>query len=141
MITLLTFRSCDPYSGLQWWEWGKIIGFWSMVILVGLWFAGYTAPALVWAIALHIFIDFACQTDATAEGKADGDFRVLAYHSFLSGGYPGFMAGGLAGLAISVVIHLLVDATKKFGLPHPSGAVADQTAHIATIIALWWYLG
>jgi hypothetical protein len=93
-----------------------------------------------WALAAHFLIDFTFQSDETAAGKARGDWGVLAYHAFISGGFPGLVAGGLAGLALSAAIHFLVDATNKFGLKGPTGLVLDQAAHIITLVIIGWIL-
>jgi hypothetical protein len=118
---------------LYWWQWGKILGLATplLLLIVGI------EHSLVWALALHLLTDFAAQTPETSLGKAEGRPRVLAYHAFISGGYPGLVAGGLTGLLISVVVHYLIDQTNKFGLGEPAGPVLDQIAHALTIIMIW----
>jgi hypothetical protein len=125
----------DP-GHMLWWQWGQVLG---AVLPALLGVLGIDHP-LAWAIALHFLIDFTCQSGCTACNKAKGDLRTLVYHSFISGGYAGFAAGGLEGLAVSVVIHFIVDLTNKFGLGEPAGPIADQVSHIATILLIWWLL-
>ena len=83
-------------------------------------------------------MDFTAQSDETVAGKGQNDTRVLLYHAFISGGYAGLIIGGLPGLIISAVAHFLIDSTNKFGLTGLTGAILDQTAHIATLILIWW---
>ncbi len=70
-------------------------------------------------------------------GKARGDWWVLVYHAFISGGYTGLLVGGLAGLVVGIIIHLAVDSTNKFGLDEPAGPAIDQALHILTLVAIW----
>jgi hypothetical protein len=126
----LTFR----HHHLLWWQWGKILGLLLPVLLFSL---DVDWP-LLWALAAHIFVDFTAQSSQTAIGKAIGDWRVLAYHAFIAGGYPGLVVGGLEGLVLSSGVHFLVDATNKFGLDEPMGSLFDQSVHILTIAAIWW---
>lgn len=119
---------------LKWWQWGQILGVLLPILLIS---AG-AKDALLWAIALHVFMDFTAQSDETVIGKGQNDSRVLLYHAFISGGYAGFILGGLPGLIISAVTHYLIDSTNKFGLTGLTGAILDQTAHIATLIFIWW---
>lgn len=121
---------------LYWWQWGQI---WGIFLPILFFYLGVEHLGL-WALAVHFLIDFSFQSGETASGKARGDWRVLAYHAFISGGYAGLIAGGLAGLALSVAIHFLVDATNKFGLAEPAGPALDQAAHIITLITIWWLL-
>lgn len=121
---------------LYWWQWGKIWGLFLPTLL----FCFAVEHPLLWALAAHFLVDFTCQSGETMVGKARGDWRVLAYHAFISGGYAGLVAGGVAGLAISVAIHFLVDATNKFGLEGSAGPALDQAAHIITLTIIWWLL-
>jgi hypothetical protein len=121
---------------LYWWQWGKLCGFFLPILFFCL---GVQHIGL-WALAIHFLLDFSFQSGQTAAGKARGDRWILAYHAFISGGYAGLVAGGLAGLAISIAIHFLVDATNKFGLKEPVGPALDQSAHIITLAFLWWLL-
>jgi len=123
-------------SQLCWWQWGQILG----ATLPALFCALGVEQPLLWALAAHCFVDFTAQSEDTAAGKAHGNRQVLAYHAFIAGGYPGLLVGGLAGLAISVAIHFLVDTTDKFGLAGPTGSVLDQAAHIMTLLIIWWLL-
>ncbi len=134
-MTLILTAVTDP-ARLYWWQWGKILG----VAVLALFCSLDVEHPLLWALAAHCFVDFTAQSTATAVGKAQGDWQVLVYHSFISGGYPGFVVGGLGGLVISVAIHFLVDMTNKFGLEGPSGSTLDQVAHIITLTAIWWLL-
>ena len=131
MTALLITATTTPRS-LLWWQWGKVMGVVLPIVLAAL---GVADPFL-WALAAHLFVDFTSQSTHTAVGKGNGDWLVLIYHSFISGGYPGLILGGLPGLFISFLIHLAIDASKKFGLPDPWGPAADQAAHFATLLAL-----
>jgi hypothetical protein len=117
----------------QWWEYGKLAGLVIPALLIAL----RMDNPLIWAIAIHLFTDFTCQSTHTAIGKSEGDLWILAYHSFISGGYAGFIVGGLPGLVISVLVHFLVDCTRKFGLPEPVGPALDQLAHVITLVVIW----
>jgi len=134
-MTLILTAATHP-SHLYWWQWGKILG----VVLIVLFLLMGVEHPLLWALAAHCFVDFTTQSTATAIGKARGDWRVIACHAFISGGYAGFVVGGLAGLVISVILHFLVDITNKFGLEEPAGPALDQTAHLITLITIWWLL-
>jgi hypothetical protein len=134
-MTLIINGITHP-AHLHWWQWAKIGGLFLPILLFCL---GVEHPWL-WALAAHCLIDFTFQSDETAAGKRCGDGRVLAYHAFISGGYAGLIAGGLAGLALSVAIHFLVDATNKFGLKGPAGPILDQAAHMMTLVIIWWWL-
>ena len=70
--------------------------------------------------------------------KHGGSGRCWPTMPLYRGGYPGLIAGGLAGFAISIAVHFLVDATNKFGLAEPAGPVLDQVAHGLTIFLIWW---
>ncbi len=134
-MTLILTALTRPFH-LYWWQWGQILG----VTLPALFYSLGVEQPLLWALAAHCFVDFTAQSNDTAAGKAQGNWQVLAYHSFISGGYPGLVVGGLAGLVISVAIHFLVDMTNKFGLEGPTGSALDQAAHIITLTAIWWLL-
>ena len=121
---------------LKWWQWCQIWGVMLPVVLIS---TGMHHP-LFWAIALHFFVDFTAQSDETAAGKGQGNTRVLLYHSFISGGYAGLIVGGLPGLIISTIAHFLIDSTNKFGLTGLVGAILDQTAHVATLLIIFWLL-
>ena len=121
---------------LYWWQWAKIWGLFLPILL----FCFRVEHPWLWALAAHFLIDFTLQSDQTAAGKERCDWRVLASHAFISGGYAGLIAGGLAGLAISVAVHFLVDATNKFDLESPAGPALDQAAHIITLTIIWWLL-
>ncbi len=121
---------------LKWWQWGQVWGVMLPVLLIS---AGVYHP-LLWAVALHLFMDFTAQSDETAAGKRQGDMRVLLYHSFISGGYAGFIAGGMPGLLVSIVVHFLIDSANKFGFTGLTGAVLDQAAHIITIVTIFLLL-
>lgn len=139
MATIILNSITNP-GELAWWQWGKLIGLVSMLLVgLGLYY-GLPVPGIVMAISLHFFIDFTCQSDSTATGKANRDFIALATHSFISGGYAGFVLAGIEGLIISVLVHYVVDLCNKFGLPWPSGPIIDQALHIITIIAIAYYL-
>jgi hypothetical protein len=134
-MTLIINAVTQP-SQLYWWQWGKILG----VALLALFCSLGVEHPLLWALAAHCFVDFTVQSGATAAGKARGDWQALAYHAFISGGYPGLIVGGLAGLVISGTIHFLIDRTNKFGLEEPTGPALDQSAHLVTLLVIWWLL-
>lgn len=134
-MTLIRTAVNRPYQ-LQWWQWGQILG---VVLPLLLLYLGIHHP-LLWALAIHLFIDFTAQSDETAAGKRQRNPQVLLYHAFISGGYVGLIVGGLPGLLLSAVIHLLIDITNKFGFTGLPGALLDQTAHIATFCLIWWLL-
>lgn len=134
-MSLIINAVTRPYR-LQWWQWGQILGALFPLLLL---YLGIHHP-LLWALAVHLFIDFTAQSNETAAGKRQRSPRVLLYHAFISGGYTGLIVGGLPGLLLSAAIHFLVDITNKFGLSGPAGALLDQTAHIATFTLIWWLL-
>lgn len=119
---------------LQWWQWGQILGVMLPILLL----STGMQHLLLWALALHFFVDFTAQTDETSAGKKQKDTRVVLYHAFISGGYAGFILAGLPGLFISAVTHYLIDTTNKFGRGGLTGAFLDQTAHIATLLVIFW---
>jgi hypothetical protein len=121
---------------LKWWQWIQILGVTLPILLV---YAGVEHP-LMWAIALHFFMDFTAQSNETSVGKRQNSTRVLLYHAFISGGYAGLIVGGLLGLVISTIAHFLIDSTNKFGLSGVAGVILDQAAHIATLIIIWLLL-
>jgi hypothetical protein len=132
----LVMNAMTHPTRLHWWQWGKITGF----FLPLLFFCFDVEHIGLWALAVHFLTDFSFQSGETAAGKAQGDWWILAYHAFISGGYAGLVAGGLTGLAISIAIHFLVDSTNKFGLAEPAGPFLDQPAHIITVAIIWWLL-
>jgi hypothetical protein len=134
-MTLIRTAVYHPHQ-LLWWQWGKILGVFIPLLLLS---SGIHHP-LLWALAVHIFIDFTAQTDKTATGKCQGRVRVLLYHAFISGGYVGLIVGGLPGLVFSAVSHFLIDSTNKFGYTGLVGGLLDQTAHLATFSLIWWLL-
>ena len=131
-MTLIVNVVTRPHR-LYWWQWGQILG-WIIPILLLL--LG-VRDRLLWALAIHLFVDFTAQSNQTSVGKKQRTWPVLAYHAFISGGYTGLIVGGLPGVVISTAVHFLVDTTNKFGLDEPLGPILDQTAHILTIIAIW----
>ena len=133
MTTLLVNAVVRPHR-LFWWQWGQVLG---LVLPILLFYTGILNP-LAWALAVHLFIDFTVQSDATSLGKRQRNWKVIAYHSFISGGYPGLIVGGVPGMVVSAAVHFLIDATNKFGLKQPLGPILDQAAHIGTIVAIWW---
>ncbi len=121
---------------LAWWQWAKIASIVLLVAVAALAGAGVSIPRLGWALAVHWFLDFGVQSTPTALGKARRDWKVLVCHGFLTGGFPGLIAGGLVGLVISALLHGYVDSLRKFGLSDWRGIVLDQAAHVVTLIAL-----
>ncbi|MCG3211438.1 MAG: hypothetical protein FOGNACKC_05084 [Anaerolineae bacterium] len=134
-MTLIRHAVSHPHR-LQWWQWGQILGVALPLLLLS---SGLHHP-LLWAVAVHFFIDFTVQTDETAAGKRQRKSQVLLYHAFIAGGYVGLILAGLPGLILSAIIHLLIDATDKFGRTGLVGGLLDQTAHLATLFFIWWLL-
>ena len=133
---MLIVDAVNHPAHLCWWQWGKLMGLAAPALL----YAVGVEHLLLWALAIHFLTDFSIQSHETAARKARGDRWVLAYHSFISGGYPGLVVGGLPGLVISVASHFIVDRANKFGLEEPTGPALDQAAHIITLTAIWWLL-
>jgi len=121
---------------MQWWEWGKLLGILTPLLLLSM----GVDHLFMWAVAAHLFVDFTSQSTQTVEGKINVEWRVLLYHAFIAGGYAGLIIGGLPGLAISVLLHLLIDATNKFGVRGWGGPILDQSAHLMTLIAVWYLI-
>jgi hypothetical protein len=134
-VSLIKIAVTRPHQ-LQWWQWGQILG----IVLPFLLLLTGVKHTLLWALAVHVLMDFTLQSNETAAGKARREWTVLGYHALLSGGYTGLIIAGLPGLVVSATFHLLVDASNKFGLTGVVGAVVDQAAHIATLIVIWWFL-
>lgn len=132
MRTLIIEAVNHPFD-LRWWEWGKIAGLLLPLICLSI---GVSHP-LVWGVVVHFLLDFTFQSGQTVIGKARRQGWVLLYHAFISGGYAGLVVGGMAGLFVSVVIHMAVDSTNKFGLDEPAGPAIDQALHILTLVAIW----
>ena len=133
-MSLIIHAVTRPHQ-LQWWQWGQILG----IVLPFLLFFTGVKHTLLWAVAFHILMDFTLQSNETAAGKARREWKVLIYHAFISGGYTGLIIAGLPGLVVSATFHLLVDATYKFGLTGMVGVVVDKTAHLVTLVVLWWF--
>ena len=132
-MTLIRNAVSQP-NQLQWWQWGQILGVVLPLLLLS---SGIQHP-LLWALAVHFFIDFTVQTNETAAGKCQRQPRVLLYHAFIAGGYVGLILGGLPGLVLSFAIHGLIDSANKFGLTGLAGGLLDQSAHLATVFFIWW---
>jgi hypothetical protein len=138
-------------ASLVWWEWGKVLGFVSFVVLAILSIVGSTPHPLAVAMLLHITADFTCQTDEMALRKGERD-RHLLVHALVAGGLP-LIAAGLATANPVITItwatigafgHYAVDWTDKFGLRQVAlGIILDQTCHLLTILILvlagWQY--
>jgi len=150
-------RSCLSRSGntpllarlrhpatLEWWEWGKIIGFvafvWLAVYVV---LGGIPSPTTV-ALVLHFAIDFTVQSPETAVRKIERG-RYLLMHALIAGGLPLIVAGLVAGnphraliwMVIGAASHWAVDWTRRFGIRNPLlAALADQVCHLAVIAVL-----
>ena len=126
-----------------WFEWGETIGPYSFLALSFILYKGVWVHPLIVATVVHLFVDFFVQTDDTSQKKLSGDVSALAMHSILSGGYPalvlGFVKGDLWVVAASVLAHVGIDASRKFGLPNPYGPIIDQLAHILTLIIIWCF--
>ena len=134
-MTLFRSVVSNPYQ-LQWWQWGQILGVFLPLLLL----SSNIYHPLLWAVAVHFFIDFTAQSDETAAGKLQKKPQVLLYHAFIAGGYAGLIVGGLPGAALSAFTHLLIDTTNKFGLSGRFGAFLDQMTHITTLFLIWWLL-
>lgn len=123
----------QPRVRPQWWQWARLLGLVYPALLV---FSNARQP-LAWALAAHLCCDFTAQSSATALGKARRDWRSLAYHGFIAGGWPGLLLGGLPGLLLGALSHALIDATGKFGFSDWRGPVCDQVAHVLTLMVLF----
>ncbi len=40
-----------------------------------------------------------------------------------------------------LALHVMIDATGKFGLKHPWGLVADQLSHLVALVLIMWLYG
>ncbi len=130
---LSVVRPLIQHWPLQWWQWGKLAG----ALLPLLWLSSGVRHPLAWAVALHLFCDFTAQSSATAQGKTHHEWRVLAYHGLIAGGWPGLLVGGLPGLCMGTITHILIDATDKLGLDDWRGPVVDQLSHVVLILLLY----
>ncbi|GEM_PF-875503 len=109
-----------------WWQWGKLLGGLLPPLLVLL---NIRTP-LIWALALHLLLDFTAQSTPTARAKSCHKWSALLYHGCIAGGWTGLLLGGLPGLLIGAVAHVGVDAADKFGWTDWRGPLVDQLAHI-----------
>ena len=131
---LSAVRPLIHYWPTQWWQWGKLVG----ALLPLLWLLAGVRHPLAWAVALHLFCDFTAQSSTTASGKARHEWRTLAYHGFIAGGWPGLLVGGLPGLLVGTITHTFVDAADKFGLDDWRGPLFDQLSHVLLILLLYF---
>jgi len=131
-LSAVFWLSFPRLSRWQWWQWGKLVG----ALLPLLWLLTGVRLPLAWAVALHLFCDFTVQSSVTASGKAHHEWRILAYHGLVAGGWPGLLVAGLPGLLVGAVTHSLIDATNKFGFDDWRGLVLDQLSHVALIVLL-----
>lgn len=91
------------------------------------------APRIALAMALHSLVDFTLQPAWMCAAKARGDRGVLALHSLLAGGLPGWIVGGWSGALIGMATHWAIDSRNKFGLRGMVGLVFDQALHVVVI--------
>ncbi len=133
MTTMLLPKFSIPNT--PWWQYCKWAG-WPILAIALL-----SGQPILWAIAAHWLVDFTFQSGVTACGKQQKKLRILLCHAFISGGFAGFIAGGLTGLVVSVVIHFLVDRFYKpvVGQSGTSHTV-DQMIHILTIILIYAFI-
>ena len=143
-LSIPTFTRLQSPASLAWWEWGKVLGIASLVVLAILPIVGYALHPLAVAILLHFSADFTCQSSETALRKEESN-RHLLVHAIVAGGLPLAAAGLVAGnpvatvtwTVIGVAIHYAVDWTRKFGLGQAApGAILDQACHLLTILIL-----
>ncbi len=141
--TSLLTRLCHPLA-LEWWEWGKIIGFLALVWLAVFIMLGNTPSPTAVALVLHFAIDFTMQSPETAVRKIERG-RYLLMHALIAGGLPLIVAGLVAGsphraliwMVIGAASHWAVDWTRRFGIRNPLlAALADQVCHLAVIAVL-----
>ncbi|MBN1887883.1 MAG: DUF3307 domain-containing protein [Thermoflexales bacterium] len=131
---------------LAWWQWGHVVGLWfGLAVAVAtcvLAMAGIRCPALLLALAGHTAGDFPLQNWWMTTGKQKRQFLPSVCHALISGGLAG-LPFGPAGCLASIVAHLIIDATNKFGLGNDgyAGPIADQLAHVAVILLLMMVLG
>ncbi len=141
--TPLLARLCHPLA-LEWWEWGKIIGFLALVWLAVFVMLGNTPSPATVALVLHFAIDFTMQSPETAVRKIERG-RYLLMHALIAGGLPLIIAGLVAGnprraliwMVIGAASHWAVDWTRRFSIRNPLlAALADQVCHLAVIVVL-----
>jgi hypothetical protein len=143
-LSIPTLTRLQSPASLVWWEWRKVLGIASIVVLAILAIVGCAPHPLVVAMLLHITADFTCQTTETALRKKESD-RHLLIHALVAGGLP-MIAAGLATAnpvvtitwtIIGVFSHYAVDWTRKFGLRQVAlGIILDQACHLLTILIL-----
>ncbi len=139
-LTLTKAFASPRWPTLAWWQWAKIVSGLLAALVLILTLTRVSLSPLVYALTVHLFLDYTVQSGATAAGKARRDWRVLAYHGWLTGGFSGLLVGGLPGLLLGAFTHFLIDATDKYGLGSTDwrGPVLDQVSHICIIFLLVW---
>ena len=139
MTTLVQTRDALHLPRLAWWQWCRYAS-WLLFGSVLLLATQIPVSRLIWALTLHLLLDFGVQSTPTALGKAGRNWRVLFWHGLLVGGYSGLLVGGLVGWAVNVAGHIWIDGQRKFGLPDWRGPVLDQLLHLALLGLLWGVL-
>lgn len=108
-----------------------------------------TLAALLFA---HILADFVFQTGKMAAGKARRDVGAMAAHIATVAACTWAALGANSAMAVTAVAavtaaHLAIDLAKSFARPGLGAFLADQGAHLATLVAaaaLWpgaWQTG
>ncbi len=140
MTALIQTRDALHLPRLAWWQWCKLASavLFGSVLLLAVLRVPVSRP--IWALTLHLFLDFGVQSTPTALGKACRNWRVLCWHGLLVGGYSGLLVGGLVGLVVNVTGHIWIDGQRKFGLTDWRGPVLDQLLHLALLGLLWGVL-
>ena len=143
-LAIPTLTRLQSPASLEWWEWGKVLGIASLVVLTLLSIVDCAPHPLAVAMLLHFTADFTCQAAETALRKEESNRHLLA-HATVAGGLPLAAAGLATGnpvatvtwTAIGVAIHYAVDRTCKFRLGQAApGIVLDQACHLLTILIL-----
>ncbi len=134
MYTLTLSKQALNGKGLLWWQWCKVIGLWLLIAAAILYLAGMRHPVML-SLAVHMFVDFTCQSNETSAGKAKRNWRILILHGFVAGGWPAVFYGPVA-VVVSTLAHTAIDATGKFGLKGSLGPLVDQVSHVVVLVLI-----
>lgn len=132
-------------QSLAWWQWLKLLGAISLVVLVVALVTGCNVPSLMIGLTLHLACDFTFQSSETAGRKGERG-RHLIVHSLIAGGLVGTLTGlsvspwaGMEGLVIGMLSHYGIDYSRKFESLVPNwklGVALDQAVHIGAIVII-----
>jgi hypothetical protein len=132
-------------QSLQWWQWFKLLGAISLVILLIALALGVKVPSLAIGMILHLACDFTFQSSETAGRKGERGKHLIA-HSLIAGGLVGILTGlsvslwvGMEGLVIGAISHYLIDYSRKFEnlvTNWKLGIALDQVCHICAIAVI-----